>query len=127
MDKERRLRDLEASDASQHPTTPPGGARREPTHDEQQRALRQSWEAYYEVWLRHGFTRAEVDAQLAWDKELDRRVRESGMERWEVIRDMCEYVDSLNLPLDQTMAAFDDYPGPGYRGRGGANDQMRLQ
>jgi hypothetical protein len=49
------------------------------------------------------------------------------MEDWEIVGDMCAFVDSLKLPLSGVNAAFDDYPGPHHWGRGGANDQMRLR
>jgi hypothetical protein len=102
--------------------------RRRPRDYEVEYALDQGgWEAYYELYSRYGWSKEEVDQDLAWTKELARRCDESGLEGHEIIKDMCDFVDSLGLPLDQVMNAFDRYPGPSHWGREGANDQMPVQ
>jgi hypothetical protein len=121
MDREkRRLLRLEAEAATPRRVVA-SASRRRPRDYEVESALGQSLEAYYELYSRYGWSKEEVDEELEWNKELGRRCDESGLEDHQIIKDMCDFVDHLELPLDQTMAAFDHYPGPGYWGRGSAN------
>jgi hypothetical protein len=116
-DKLRRLAALEEEDAKQQPG---GAGRSKPGHHDVMRALDQGWEAWRELMRSHGWTDEQLDEAVAWDVEVNRRCDQANFEPWQVIRDMCEFVEAQNLPIGEQRAAFDRYPGPRpYWGPGG--------
>jgi hypothetical protein len=106
-DKLRRLAALEEEAAKQQPD---GAGRSKPGHHDVMRALDQGWEAWRELMRRHGWTDAEMDADLEWTKTVNRRCDEAGFEEWQVMKDMIAFVDA--------GGEWDAYPGPGFWARG---------
>lgn len=123
--EQKRLAKLEEEAATQRQPVPVG--RRWPSDHEEDRALDQGMDAWFALMRSHGWTDQEIDEELEWTKTLHERCFEAGFEDWEIVADMCAFVDSLELPLSEVKAAFDDYPGPGYWGRGSANGPMPVQ
>jgi len=113
MGKEKRLAHLEEA-TNQRSRQPVPAGRSRPSDHEETRALDESWEAYYELYSRYGWSREEVDQDLEWAKELTRRCDQSGLQDWQIVGDMCAFVDSLELPVGEVLAAFDAYQGPGH-------------
>ena len=109
-DELRRLATLEERAAKLGPDQ----GKRRPSDAEESRAVEQGVDQWRQLWRDCGYTDEEVDQELEWVETLSRRCDESGFESWQIIKDMCDFVEAQALPLNEMKDAFDDYPGPGY-------------
>ena len=88
--------------------------KRRPSDVEESCALKQGVDQWRQLWRDCGYTDEEVDQELEWVETLSRRCEESGFESWQIIKDMCDFVEAQALPLNEMKDALDDYPGPGF-------------
>jgi hypothetical protein len=99
--QKKRLARLE-EEAGQRQPAPVG--RRWPSDLEEERALRQGWEAWLELMASHGWSEEELEKEIEWTHTLHARCFESGFEDWQVVGDWAKYIEATG--------SWHGYPGP---------------
>jgi hypothetical protein len=87
--------------------------RTKPSKREIQLALKQEGlEPWRDLYRKYGWTDEETEEKEERDEVVAQRIEESGMEGWEVIKDMCSYVEAQNVPIGEMLDTFERSPGP---------------
>ncbi len=114
----RRLQRLEEEAAKRDPKAAVGRTR----PSSQELGAADTWDEYFGVWARHGWSKEAVEEEMAFDELVRQRVEASGYEDWMIIGDMIAWFESRNLPYPQMEEALHAYPGPKFwaGGEGGS-------